>query len=72
MNGAYPESWRKYIHKQYSRRGVNGVLGDYVDNVEIKEGYVTTRSGRNIKADLVVRLSRRTSLMNGYNKPCNI
>ncbi|KAF8181636.1 hypothetical protein BJ912DRAFT_979622 [Pholiota molesta] len=54
MNGVYPQSWRKYINKQYSRRGINGVLGDYVDNVEIKEGYVTTRSGKKIKADLVV------------------
>ncbi|KAF8178481.1 hypothetical protein BJ912DRAFT_983962 [Pholiota molesta] len=54
MNGAYPQRWRKYINKQYSRRGINGVLGDYVDNVEIKEGYVTTRSGKQIKADLVV------------------
>jgi hypothetical protein len=40
------------------------VLGDYVDNVEIKGGYVTTRSGKKIKADLVVRPSRRTFVMN--------
>ncbi|KAF9471448.1 FAD/NAD(P)-binding domain-containing protein [Pholiota conissans] len=54
LNDTYPESWRKYVGKQFASRGVTAVLGEYIDDLEIKDGYVTTRSGKKIAADLVV------------------
>jgi hypothetical protein len=58
LNNTYPKSWRKKVAKQFVDRGVQFVLGDYVDNLEIKDGCVTTRGNKSIPADLVVRLFR--------------
>ncbi|KAF4610104.1 hypothetical protein D9613_010429 [Agrocybe pediades] len=54
LNDAYHASWRKRVTDSVTARGVNVVLDDYVDDVEVKDGCVTTRSGRSIPADLVV------------------
>ncbi|KJA15813.1 hypothetical protein HYPSUDRAFT_1066992 [Hypholoma sublateritium FD-334 SS-4] len=54
LNESYPESWRASVAKSFGSRGIDFILGDYVDDLEIKEGYVTTRSGKRIKADLAV------------------
>ena len=54
LNDSYPESWRATVAKGFVSRGIEIILGDYLDDVDIKEGYVTTRSGKRIKADLVV------------------
>ncbi|KJA17680.1 hypothetical protein HYPSUDRAFT_1008823 [Hypholoma sublateritium FD-334 SS-4] len=54
LNGTYPNSWRTYVGKQFASRGVKLVLGDYVDDLEIREGRIKTRSSKSIKADLVV------------------
>jgi hypothetical protein len=34
---------------------VEFVLGDFVDDLEIKDGHITTRANKSIPADLVVR-----------------
>ncbi|KJA18861.1 hypothetical protein HYPSUDRAFT_190500 [Hypholoma sublateritium FD-334 SS-4] len=54
LNDTYPDSWRTYVGKQFASRGVKLVLGDYVDDLEIREGHIKTRSSKSIKADLVV------------------
>jgi len=54
LNDTYPKSWRKRVAKQYLDRGVKLVLGDFVDDFEIKDGYVITRGKKSIPADLVV------------------
>ncbi|KAF9471447.1 FAD/NAD(P)-binding domain-containing protein [Pholiota conissans] len=54
LNNTYPEKYRKYIVKQFAARGINAMLGEYVDDLEIKDGCVVTRSGKKIAADLVV------------------
>jgi len=54
LNDTYPKSWREKVAKQFVDRGVKFVLGDYLDDLEIKDGYVTTRGNKSIPADLVV------------------
>ncbi|KDR73138.1 hypothetical protein GALMADRAFT_125165 [Galerina marginata CBS 339.88] len=54
LNDAYPVRWRKSASKTYRDRGVNFVFDDYVDDLEIKDGHITTRAKKSIKADLVV------------------
>lgn len=54
LNESYPESWRASVAKSFGSRGIDFILGDYVDDLEINEGHVTTRSGKRIEADLVV------------------
>jgi len=55
LNDTYPESWRKNVATQFLKRGVKLVLDDFVDDFEIKDGYITTRGKKTIPADLVVR-----------------
>ncbi|KAH9476010.1 Ferroptosis suppressor protein 1 [Psilocybe cubensis] len=54
LNDSYPERWRRRTAKDLEARGVNLVLGEYVDEVEVVDGKVSTRSKKSIKADLVV------------------
>lgn len=44
------------VNDSLIKRGVNLVLGERVDDVEPKDGKLITRSGKEIPADLVVRL----------------
>ena len=54
LNDTYPESWRKNVATQLRKRGVTLALNDYVDDLEIKNGRITTRGKKSIPADLVV------------------
>jgi len=54
LNDTYPSNWRRKVTKSVTARGINVVLDDYVDDLEIKDGKINTRSGKPIVADLVV------------------
>jgi hypothetical protein len=58
FNPAYPEKMRKAAEASLRKRGVDLILGDYVDIAETTEvSGISTRSGKAIKsADLVVCL----------------
>ena len=58
LNSAYPDKFRRNIERRVRDRGINLVLGDYIDAIP-EAGVVglTTRSGQNFAdADLVVRI----------------
>lgn len=57
FNAAYPDKFRRWALTRIRRGGVNVVLDDAVENVEISAGSVTTKKGKAIKADLVVSAS---------------
>ncbi|KAF6751672.1 hypothetical protein DFP72DRAFT_1071039 [Ephemerocybe angulata] len=54
LNDAYPEHWRSNVAEGLKKRGINLVLGERVDDVEPKDGKISTRSGKVIPADLVI------------------
>mgnify|MGYP001290587524 CR=1 FL=1 len=54
LNDTYPESWRKYVGRNIAKRGVSLVLNDRLEDLDPKEGFVTTAAGKRIPADLVV------------------
>jgi NADH dehydrogenase FAD-containing subunit len=57
LNEAYPDSFRKTVARSIRKRDVNVILDDRVDDMTISDaGIVTTRNGRKLVADLVVRL----------------
>lgn len=56
LNDAYPDSFRKTVARSIRKRDVNVILDDRVDDMTISDAsIVTTRSGRKLVADLVVR-----------------
>lgn len=56
LNDAYPKYFRKDVANAVRNRGVDVVLEDHVDDFEPSEsGVITTRNGKRIIADLVVR-----------------
>ena len=59
MNGTYPDKFRKRIASLVRERGIEVVLGDYIDDFpDTGVVGVATRSGLEIAdADLVVRSS---------------
>lgn len=57
---AYPEKFRRKLRTCFEARGIEFVFGDYIEvfptEAELKaSGVITTKNGRKIKADLVVR-----------------
>jgi len=54
MNDAYPDKWRKDVVRRVRDRGIELVLGDYVDDMDTSSGFITTRKGHKIPADLVI------------------
>lgn len=56
LNDAYPDKFRQEVNRKLRARGIETVLGDHIDipddGSEITD--VTARSGRVLKADLVV------------------
>lgn len=55
VNGTYPMKWRTNIEKRMRQRGVDVILGDYIDGIPEAQGSITTRKGRTIEdVDLVV------------------
>lgn len=56
LNEAYPNSFRKSVARSIRKRDVTVILNDRVDDMTISDAsIVTTRSGRKLVADLVVR-----------------
>ena len=56
LNEAYPDSFRKTVARSIRKRDVTVILNDRVDDMTISDAsIVTTRSGRKLIADLVVR-----------------
>ena len=69
LNEAYPNSFRKSVARSVRKRDVTVILNDRVDDMSISDAsIVTTRSGRKLVADLVVRhicqLEVNTDLLN--------
>lgn len=54
LNSRYPDRWRNDVAKRMQKRGTRLVLDDSVENSEPKDGYIVTRKGVSIAADLVV------------------
>ncbi|KAI0045202.1 FAD/NAD-P-binding domain-containing protein [Auriscalpium vulgare] len=54
LNATYPDKFRIRLANDLRARGVELVLGDVVDDPEIKSGKVATRGGKQIETDLVV------------------
>ncbi|KAJ7785799.1 FAD/NAD-P-binding domain-containing protein [Mycena metata] len=57
LNSAYPVRFRTSLAKSLEARGVNILLGDYVDEIPLADAAITsakTRKGSVIEADLVV------------------
>ncbi|KAF6751673.1 hypothetical protein DFP72DRAFT_1135513 [Ephemerocybe angulata] len=54
LNDVYPDFWRKQVNASLERRNIRLVLGERVDDIEPKNGVITTRSGKEIPADLVI------------------
>ncbi|KAJ3522703.1 hypothetical protein NMY22_g11775 [Coprinellus aureogranulatus] len=54
LNETYPDYWRRQIIASLQKRGINVVLSDRLEDLEPKDGKVTTRSGKTIPADLVI------------------
>lgn len=56
INDTYPASFRKSMASGLTARGVKIVYGDYIDDFPTdKSAGVTTRKGKKLNADLVVR-----------------
>ena len=54
MNDAYPAKYRKAVEAALIAKHISFVPQEYIDDLEITDGQVKTRSGKIIKADLVV------------------
>ncbi|KAJ3493325.1 hypothetical protein NLJ89_g11045 [Agrocybe chaxingu] len=54
LTATYPDKFRQDVVDRLIRRGVNLVLGDYVDDIIPKDGKITTRKGTDVPADLVI------------------
>ncbi|KAF9567230.1 FAD/NAD(P)-binding domain-containing protein [Agrocybe pediades] len=55
LNDAYPKNFRKNVANAIQKRGVEVILNDWVDDLDIIDpGLITTRSGRKLVSDLVV------------------
>ncbi|KAJ7070851.1 FAD/NAD(P)-binding domain-containing protein [Mycena amicta] len=54
LNSTYSQSFRKGLEKGLHARGVNIILGDFVDEIPSDGSPVKTRKGNVIEADLVI------------------
>ncbi|TFY76380.1 hypothetical protein EWM64_g7631 [Hericium alpestre] len=54
LNKVYPDRFRSTVESRIRQRGVEFVFGDYLDETETKDGFVRTRKGKVLPADLVV------------------
>ena len=55
LNGTYPEAFRKDVESRIKNRGIDVILDDYVDNLSQSESTISTRAGKQIACDLLVR-----------------
>ena len=60
LNVTYPDKFRQSLEHGLESKGVNVVLGEFVDETssEPDSKVITTRAGKKIDADLVVRALR--------------
>jgi len=58
INAAYPDKFRRAVASSLKARGVELILGDYLDVIPA-EGVteVVTRNGRKLKGDLIVSIA---------------
>lgn len=56
LNEAYPKYFRKQVQKSIEKRGVEVILNDTVEDLNISAGTIMTKNGRRLVADLVVSL----------------
>lgn len=57
LNDAYPDKYRNAVRKDLEARNINLLLNEYVDIIPAQDeevAEVTTRSGKTVKADLVI------------------
>ena len=55
MNKTYPTKFRKSLLDAITKRGAQVILGDKIStDVVPEDGYVTTQSGKRVRADLVI------------------
>jgi pyruvate/2-oxoglutarate dehydrogenase complex dihydrolipoamide dehydrogenase (E3) component len=55
MNKTYPAKFRKSLLDALTKKGAQVILGDKVSSDTLpQDGYVTTQSGKRIRADLVI------------------
>lgn len=58
LNAAYSEKYRRRVESEFRARGVEVILEDRVDDLTPPtEGKITTRKGKIIECDLMVRSS---------------
>ncbi|VDB91689.1 unnamed protein product [Peniophora sp. CBMAI 1063] len=54
FNNVYRDNFRRRILKECETSGIKFVFNDYLDEAVPKDGYVTTRKGETVRADLVM------------------
>jgi NADH dehydrogenase FAD-containing subunit len=54
LNSAYPNKFRKTAQKALAKTGIKLVLEDRLEQLTPEDGFVTTKNGVKVKADLVV------------------
>ena len=57
FNDVYNDSFRKRVLKVCQSIGINFIFEDYLDATEPTNGTITTRKGKTLRADVVVRLA---------------
>ena len=55
LSGTYPEAFRKDVESRIKNRGVDVILDDYVDDLNQSGSTISTRAGKQIACDLLVR-----------------
>lgn len=55
FNDVYRDNFRRRILKECQAFGVDFIFNDYLDQAVPKDGHVTTRNGKAVRADIVVR-----------------
>ena len=54
LNKIYPDYFRERVAEAIESRGVEFIFNDYLDQDAAQDGFVITRKGQKIPADLVV------------------
>ena len=57
FNNVYNDSFRKRALQVCQSIGINFIFEDYLDATEPTNGTITTRKGKSLRADVVVRLA---------------
>ncbi|KAH9477120.1 Apoptosis-inducing factor-like protein B [Psilocybe cubensis] len=54
LNKVYPDKFRRALESRLIARNIELIFGEYVEDTQIKNGTIKTKSGKVIKADLVI------------------